>query len=132
MFKSRDWKGCTMKRKFAVALLLFSSLVASAASDRDRTFDAPYDKVWIACVQAASQKYTIIHTDKESGILSFTQGKSFTTNSNGMNVGVTVIKVNDNQTEVIINPQKKEFQISWAGGTITKTFFKLVEEKLGK
>ena len=71
-----------MKRTITGALLLFGSLAANAANP-GRTYDAPFDKVWTACVQAASEKYVVTHSEKESGILSFEQGPSWKSNSWG-------------------------------------------------
>jgi hypothetical protein len=118
-----------MKRTITGALLLFGSLAANAANP-GRTYDAPFDKVWIACVQAASEKYVVTHSEKESGILSFEQGPSWKSNSWGTDVGVSVIKISDTQTEVIVHPQKKQAQLFANLGSISKTFFKAVEEKL--
>ena len=99
--------------------------------DRERVYDAPFEKVWNACVQAAQKKYTITHSDRASGVLSFKQGLSLRTNSYGMNVDVTVVAVNDTQTKVTLNPHKKvKTQLTWAGGDITKKFFAAVDKIL--
>ena len=93
-------------------------------------YDAPFDKVWTACVQAANEKYTITFSNKADGVISFEQGLSWRTNSWGMRVGVTVIALSDTQTKVVINPQKKWSQVSWAGSDITKKFFATVAKAL--
>lgn len=53
--------------------------------DKERIFDAPYDKVWDACIASASENFIIDHSEKDSGILSFHSGISFT--SAGFSVG---------------------------------------------
>jgi hypothetical protein len=98
--------------------------------NRERVYDAPFEKVWSACVQAASEKYVITHSEKASGVLSFKQGMSWKTNSYGMDVGVTVVAVSDTQTKVTLNPQKQKSQLSWAGSDITKKFFEAVDKNL--
>jgi hypothetical protein len=104
--------------------------IAKDNKDRERAYDAPFEKVWNACVQAANEKYTITHSEKASGVLSFKQGMSWKTNSYGMDVGVTVVAVSDTQTKVTINPQKQKSQLSWAGSDITKKFFEAVDKNL--
>jgi hypothetical protein len=98
--------------------------------NRERVYDAPFEKVWNACVQAASEKYVITHSEKASGVLSFKQGMSWKTNSYGMDVGVTVIAVSDTQTKVMLNPQKQKSQLSWAGSDITKKYFEALDKNL--
>jgi uncharacterized membrane-anchored protein len=125
----------TFSRRIAwIAALLLCTAVLSAAKgkkgDHERIYNAPFNTVWNACVQAANEKYTITYSEKASGALSFKQGMSWKTNSYGMNVGVTVVALSDTQTKVIINPQKKRSQLSWAGSDITKTFFKAVDNNL--
>jgi hypothetical protein len=98
--------------------------------DRERVYDAPFDRVWTACVQSASEKYTVTFSNKPDGVISFEQGMSWKTNSWGMKVGVTVVPLGETKTKVILNPQKKQSQLSWAGGDITKKFFAAVEKAL--
>ena len=97
--------------------------------DRERMYDAPFDKVWSACVVAANEKFTLEHSEKASGVLSFKTGVSAA--SYGFTVGVTVIQVNENKTKVVLNPQKKQLQVAWgAGGRIGKKFFDAVDQSL--
>jgi hypothetical protein len=111
-------------------LCIVASDAAKDNQDRERVYDAPFEKVWNACVQAANETYTITHSEKASGVLSFKQGVSLRTNSYGMDVGVTVVVVSDARTKVTINPQKQRSQLSWAGSDITKRFFEAVDKKL--
>jgi hypothetical protein len=113
----------------AIILCIAAAGVAKDNKDRERVYDAPFDKVWNACVQAANENYTITHSEKASGVLSFKQGMSWRTNSWGMDIGVTLVAVSDTQTKVTI-PQKQKSQVSWAGSAITKKFFGAVDEKL--
>lgn len=121
-----------MRRMIAVLALLSSLELVSAKDkkDRERVYDAPFDKVWTACVRAANEKYTITFSNKADGVISFEQGMSWKTNSWGMKVGVTVVALGETQTKVTINPQKKQSQASWAGGDISRKFFAAVENAL--
>jgi hypothetical protein len=114
----------------AIMVCAAALTAAQDSKGRERVYDAPFEKVWNACVQSASEKYVITHSEKASGVLSFKQGMSWATNSYGMDVGVTVIAVGDTQTKVILNPQKQKSQLSWAGSDITKKFFDAVDKKL--
>jgi hypothetical protein len=115
-----------------MAIILCIVMVGTAQDNknRERVYDAPFEKVWSACIQAASEKYVITHSEKASGVLSFKQGMSWKTNSYGMDVGVTVVAVSDTQTKVTLNPQKQKSQLSWAGSDITKKFFEAVDKNL--
>ncbi len=117
---------------WAMAIILCIVMVGTAQDNknRERVYDAPFEKVWSACIQAASEKYVITHSEKASGVLSFKQGMSWKTNSYGMDVGVTVVAVSDTQTKVTLNPQKQKSQLSWAGSDITKKFFEAVDKNL--
>lgn len=118
------------------AILLMLSLSAIALlgkdnKDKERVYDAPLDRVWTACVQAANEKYTVAFANKADGVISFEQGGSLRLNSYGTVVGVTVVALSNTATKVTINPQNKQAQLfSRAGGDITKKFFAAVEEKL--
>jgi hypothetical protein len=124
-----NWKRKLMRKLFAVGALLCSSIMFGANSN-EHTYNAPFDKVWTACVQAASENFVVTHSEKESGILSFKQGVSLMSNSYGTDVGVSVIKVSDTQTEVIVHPQKEKFQLASNLGHISKVYFKALDEKL--
>jgi hypothetical protein len=116
------------KQVAVILLLLFGGLVARAANNnQEHTYDAPFDKVWTACVQAASEKYAITHTEKESGILSFEKAASFNTETD---VSVSVVKVGDTQTKVIVHPQKKQAQLRSDAGSVARTYIEAVGEKL--
>jgi hypothetical protein len=111
--------------------LLFMAALGKDNKERERVYDAPFDKVWTACVQAANEKYTVKLAQKADGVISFEQGGSLRSNSYGTIVGVTVVAVSDNATKVTINPQNKQAQLfARAGADITKKFLAAVEEKL--
>jgi hypothetical protein len=114
------------------ALLIFLSLHLApllAGDSKSRTFQEPIEKTWAACVRAAGEKFTLIHTEKESWILTFSTGISFT--SNGFTCSVTLVKVDDKTTRVKLNTQKNKQLFAWgAGGRISEKFFKAVEECL--
>ena len=115
-----------MKKRIALAALFFGNLIANAANT-ERNYDAPFDKVWTACVQAASENYTITHSERESGILSFEKAASFHTETD---VNVSVVKISNTQTKVIVHPQKKQAQILSDATSVAKTYVKAVEEEL--
>lgn len=99
------------------------------AEDKVRVYDAPFDKVWTACVASANENFVIEHSDKDSGILNFHSGTSLT--SNGFRVGVVVMKTDDEKVRVQLNTQKKKQLFAWgAGGRISDKFFKGVERFL--
>jgi hypothetical protein len=110
-----------------------SSAKEEENSARERVYDAPFDKVWAACVQAANEKFALLHSEKASGVLTFENGKAASYGTHGIelggiSVGVTVTSVNDNKTKVVLNPQKKRLQFaSSATGPIGKKFFEAVE-----
>src|ERR1700722_2957215 len=104
---------------FLVLMLATGLSVRSSAKDdnsaRERAYDIPFDKVWAACVQAANEKFTLLHSEKASGVLTFEDGKAASYGTHGIelagiSVGVTVTTVNDNKTKVVLNPQKKRLQ----------------------
>jgi hypothetical protein len=114
---------------FAVVLMLVLAGSLFAANDKEQVYNAPFDKVWAATVKAANEKFTLIHSEKESGVLSFETGTS--TTSYGFTVGVSVTKLADDKTKVTVNAQKKRAQVAWgAGDRIAKKFFDAVEENL--
>jgi hypothetical protein len=121
-----------MKKRLSgiFALLFFLSVARPLAGEsKSKTFHESIEKTWTACVRAAGEKFTIIHTDKESWILTFSTGTSLT--SSGFTCGVNLVKVDDQSTQVILNPQKNKQLFAWgAGGRISEKFFRAVEEYL--
>jgi len=111
----------------ALLFLAFSVFANDDKDDKSRTFEESYERIWAACVASANENFVIEHTDKDSGILTFHTGKSFT--SGGFQVGVT-IKTAENKTNVQLNTQAKALGNWGAGGRIAKKFFKGVERYL--
>jgi hypothetical protein len=103
-----------MKGGTILVLLSLSPMVSVAKDnkDRERVYEAPFDKVWTACVQAANENYTVQFARKEDGVISFEQGGSLLHNSYGTIVGVTVVVVNNGSTKVTINPRTKKHNCS--------------------
>ncbi|MGH9759701.1 MAG: hypothetical protein ACREDR_33135, partial [Blastocatellia bacterium] len=96
---------------------------------RERVYSVPFDRLWVACVRAANQKFVVRQSDKESGILNFETGTSIT--SEGFFVGVTLTRGDDDRVSVRLNPQKRKSTFSWgAGGRIEKKFFEAVDKQL--
>lgn len=117
--------GCLKERFSPLAILLILSLsvaVQASGAQKERTFDGTYDTVWNACVRAANQEFTLEHSEKESGVLSFRTGASLT--SWGFRVGITVTEIDENRVRIAVNPQKTTFQFAWgAGDRITNKYF---------
>jgi hypothetical protein len=87
--------------------------------------------VWDACVQAANSQFTLEHSEKASHALSFKSGTSAT--SWGFDVGVSLVKISDKKTRVILNPQKRRLQLAWgAGGRIADKYFDAVQKSLAE
>jgi len=111
-------------------LILFCLAIAFAqpllAGGKQRVYEEPFEKVWDACIRAANENFTVDYSDKESGTISFHSGISVT--SSGFRVGVTISKLADHKTKVVLNPQKKAQLFAWgAGGRIAKKFYKQVD-----
>ena len=116
---------------FICAVLLCSALLLwplavwpSDSKPNERIYNAPFEEVWTVCVQTANEKWKVTHTDKANGILKFRQGISFKTNSWGMNARVTVGRVDESHTKVMLAPEKIDpLELSWAARDIAKKFF---------
>jgi hypothetical protein len=113
------------------SLLLGFSLNAQTSNaqtpigrSNERIYNAPFEEVWTVCVQTANKHWKVTDTDRANGILEFRQGVSFKTNSWGMNVRVTVARVDESHTKVALNPKKIDpLELSWARKDIAKKFF---------
>jgi hypothetical protein len=116
---------------FICAVLLSSALLlwplevwAFDGKPNERTYNAPFEKVWTVCVQTANEKWKVTHTDQANGILTFRQGMSFKTNTWGMNVRVTIGRVDESHTKVMLTSEKIDpLELSWAARDIAKRFF---------
>ena len=115
--------------KTKLLALLLSSAALMFAAPKQHVYNAPFDKVWMACVQTASEKFTVTFSDKASGVMSFKQGVTLT--SYGLSVGVTVVATDDEHTTVTLNPQKEKLQVN-GGGSLMQQFFDLVDKRLKK
>jgi len=45
-------------------------------SDKERIYKVPYDRMWIACMKAASEENVVEFQDKETGVITFKTGTS--------------------------------------------------------
>jgi hypothetical protein len=125
----------TMK-KLMVNLLLFSLFPVAgitketASKDNQRVYDAPLEQAWAACVQVANEKFTLIQSEKASGVLSFTTGTVTIMHSNS-NVGVTVSAADKNRTKVVLNAQTKGTGFDMGGkGKLYKKFRGALDQQL--
>ena len=123
---------CLKGKISSVSVLLAISLsigIQASGAEKQRIFEGTYDAVWNACVRAANQEFTLEHSEKESGVLSFRTGASLA--SWGFRVGVTVTQVDDKTVKVVLNPQKVTFQFAWgAGDRIVAKYFRAVHRNL--
>jgi len=123
---------------FICAVLLYSAPLlwplavwASDGKPNERIYNAPLEKVWTVRVQTTNEKWKVTHTDQANGILKFRQGISFKTNSWGMNVRVTVGRVDESYTKVTLTSEKIDpLELSWAGKDIAKRFFAALDNSL--
>jgi hypothetical protein len=89
-----------------LTLLIFGSAVLGAG-DKDkqdgepRFYDAPFEKVWDACVSSANENFVIEYGAKDSGILKFQVWHG------GEIVGVVVRKTDDGRVRVQISSRSK-------------------------
>ena len=111
-----------MKKLSSMVLVLFIIVAAVLAADdkgkndeNARSFEAPFEKVWDACVSSANENFVIEYGAKDSGILKFQVWHS------GEIVGVIVRKTDDGKVRVQISSRSKN--------TI-RTFFAGVEKYL--
>jgi hypothetical protein len=123
-------------KKLIVASLLVASLsIAGFAKDndkdRERIYDAPFDKVWAACVRAANEEFTLAHSEKASGVLTFTQtlapgsSERFYVPPVVVAIGVTVIRMNDTRQRVLVSRGAANV-VGW----IWKKYFGVVDQLL--
>ena len=99
-------------------------------SDKERTYAAEMQEVWLAAIEAAKEHFTIDQIHKEEGIFTFTSGAGFTTH--GFNVNVSFKKDPEGGTNIKLNFHKRKAQLySWgAGGNIAEKFFKSMDKIL--
>ena len=102
---------------------------ASHAKNNERTYEAPFDKVWTVCVETATKEWTVTYSDQASGILKFHQGTSFKTNSLwGVNIRITVGRLDDRHTKVTLTSEKiNPVELSWSGRDIAKKLFAVLD-----
>ena len=123
-FRKRTFFICAVLLGGALLLGLSSNAQTSNGRSNERMYNTPFEKVWTVCVQTADKKWKVTQTDQANGILKFRQGVSFKTNSWGMNVRVTVDKVDESHTKVALTSEKIDrLELSWAGKDIAKRFF---------
>ena len=109
------------KLSSTLLVLLIFGLAVFAADDKAKQddqfkfYDAPFEKVWDACVSSANENFVIEYGAKDSGILKFQVWHS------GEIVGVVVRKTDDGRVRAQISSRSK---------TTLKTFFTGVEKYL--
>lgn len=117
-----------MKTITVLCLLVLAIPALAKDDDKSRTFNAPYEQVWEACIASAGENFVIEHSEKDSGMLTFRTGISVT--SAGFTVGVVLKREDDKRVSVRLNPQAKGLGNWGAGGRIAKKFFKGVDQFL--
>src|SRR5262249_1655716 len=119
---------CTPKNSYSarpqlktIALILMASTLSAA--NKTEEFKGSMDQVWTACVRAASEKFSLKYTDKESRVLTFASGMGM--RSWGMDASVRLRETDEGKIEVSVTPQKtKEVWSMGAGGSVAKKYFK--------
>ena len=91
-------------------MLLLVSIVASAGiageKRNERTFEAPFEDVWKACVSVAAERYAVLQSDKENGVLTFKQGT--TAFAWGLDYGAHIQDLGNEKTRVRVRSQKQK------------------------
>jgi hypothetical protein len=114
------------------SLILLVALTAHAASTQEHTYEAAYDRVWTACVQVASQKYAVTSSDKASGILTMQTGQFWFRPSTDTQLGVTLIRVGDTETRVIVHAQNTKIHIVSNLGSTAKSYLNDIGDNLSR
>jgi hypothetical protein len=97
---------------------------ASAGRSNERVYNAPMTEVWTTCLKTANKHWKVIYANEANGMLEFRQGVSLRTNSWGVYVRVTVVKVDESRTKVALTSDKIDpLELSWARKDIAKKFF---------
>jgi hypothetical protein len=116
----------------SVSANAFDDKKEEKVKDRERVYQADFDTLWKACIQAANETYVVEHSDKESGIFSFDTGKQ--TRAKRYRIGVTIKTEEGKGTKVTLRLQVIQGPSLWGGGkdkTVAK-FWDAVAEKLKK
>jgi hypothetical protein len=102
-------------------------------NDRERTYDIPFDRMWDTCLQIAKDSFNLTFISRDEGIVNFESGQKFT--SNPFRYGVSLSKVDDERTKIVVNVQNK----GWGGilsagqrNKRTKEFFSSLDERLAR
>lgn len=67
-------------------------------SDKERIYNIPYEKMWVACMKAAAEENVVEFSDKETGILTYKSGISAA--SWGFRISVSLTKIEENKTRI--------------------------------
>lgn len=118
-------------KMIALTTILFCCTHPLRAGEKSQEFKGTMDQVWTACIRAAGEKFTLLFSDRSSGILTFQTGHSI--RSNGFNVSANLKETDEKKIEVSISTQKNnQLWAFGAGGSIAKKYFKAVQENLNK
>ena len=123
--------------KLFTALLLCVAVLPAMGDDKkdekEQVFKAGYEQVWKACLDAGSDRFALVASDKEEGLLSFEKGGGLA--SRGFLIGVKIEKKNETETVVRISIQIKGEGYLLAGrqkNNLRKDYFKAIEKALKK
>ena len=102
-------------------------------NDKERIYNIPFDTMWDKCVQIAKDSFNVTFISRDEGIVNFESGQKFT--SNPFRYGVSLSKIDDERTKIVVNVQNK----GWGGilsagqrNRRTKEFFSSLDERLVK
>jgi len=103
--------------------------VIGAPKGFEADYDAPFERVWVACVRAAGLKFALDASDKASGVFTFKTGTTW--RSWGLNVSVVLTRLSEEKTRVSLRAHKKAQVYAWKeGDRVAMEFFKSVSEEL--
>ena len=97
--------------------------------DNERVYNAPFDTMWMACVHAANQNFTVEIKDKDKGAIEMRTGVSLA--SNKFHLSVKLEKMEGNKTRLKVNTTKNGKFLSFRHKErITEMYFKGVDDSL--
>jgi hypothetical protein len=100
-------------------------------SDTERIYNLSLDDLWMICVHAANQNFSVDSADRDKGAIQMHTGVSL--GSNGFQVSVAVEKIDGAKTRLKVNSIKTGKAITLSLGSnarITEKYFKRIDELL--
>lgn len=122
-----------MRTSILAAALLTLSLPAFAEEDKkSRVYNVSVERAFMAAAQVVAKEWQVLHSDKDTGIVSFRTGRNMRTWT-GFDMTVLCEPLEDGQTRVSVHAQRRSSDqlFSWKeGDRIASTLHKKLAEKL--